>query len=351
MQGMGLQQTLLLQRADQLRGVVHHHTLAAPGWRRVVGAFQMIAGFDAEAVEFDDVERFGFGLHDAGELDEARFVQAQIGSNDRRQVDLDHFQAGVYFTRHRGLAFGKFQLAGERGLRTVPEGGEHLAVLAGVLVLAGLKDRSATESVAVANQLIQAGQPVSGADVRWVTVHRTDGAAVGGLLDPSSLGGGWVAAVRISPGAPIAMGELTRASGTAGLGAMSIQVPPSRADGGALQIGDRVDVISAASGQAVYIATDLEVLTVDTPQSGVLGGVQDSSYFVTVAVDRATALRLAAALGSSSGATSSNVQVVRSTGEGADPGAAGGLPSAAAAAGAAAAATSATAPAGPGRTK
>ncbi|MHB1444729.1 MAG: RcpC/CpaB family pilus assembly protein [Acidimicrobiales bacterium] len=196
-----------------------------------------------------------------------------------------------------------------------------LAVVAGLLVLAGLKDRSATEAVAVATHSISAGQPLTAADFRWVSVHRSDGSVVTGLLSPSDAAGPWVAAVDIPGGAPVALGELTRSSPALGLGSMSIQVPPSHADGGALQPGDRVDVISAASGQAVYLATDLEVLAVDQAQGGVLGSVQDSSYYVTVAVDRATALRLAAALGASNSGGASTLELVRSTGEAVDPGA------------------------------
>jgi len=196
-----------------------------------------------------------------------------------------------------------------------------LAVLAGLLVLAGLKDRSATGTVAVTTHSISAGQTLTGSDFRWVSVHRSDASVVTGLLNPADAAGPWVAAVDIPGGAPVALSELTRSSPALGLGSMSIQVPPSHADGGALQPGDRVDVISSASGRAVYLATDLDVLAVDQTQGGVLGSVQDSSYYVTVAVDRTTALRLAAALGASSSGGASTLQLVRSTGEAADPGA------------------------------
>ncbi len=196
-----------------------------------------------------------------------------------------------------------------------------LAVLAGLLVLAGLKDRSATETVSVAAHPVSAGQTLTTADLRWVSVHRSDQPVMAGLLSPSDGPGPWVAAVDIPAGAPVALGELTGSSPVSGLGSMSIQVPPSHADGGALQPGDRVDVISAASGQAVYLATDLVVLAVDQAQRGVLGSVQDGSYFVTVAVDRTTALRLAAALGTSTSGGNNTLELVGSTGEGPDPGA------------------------------
>lgn len=75
-------------------------------------------------------------------------------------------------------------------------------------------------------------------------------------------------------------------------------------------------MISASSGSAAYVATDLEVLAVaPSGAGGVLGGATASSYYVTVAVDRATALRLAAAMGASGVGGSGGIEVVRSTGE------------------------------------
>lgn len=186
-----------------------------------------------------------------------------------------------------------------------------LGVVAVVLVLAGLKDRSATQEVAVASHPISAGESVTAADVRWIVVHRGDGLVGAGLIGRGGLNGGWVANIAIPSGSPIAVAELSSQSAWSGLGSMSIQIPPARADGGALRSGDHVDVVSVASGQAVYVATDLLVLAVDAGSNGVLGGVQDSSYFVTVAVDPKTALRIAAAQGVSTAGTGSQVELIK----------------------------------------
>lgn len=197
-----------------------------------------------------------------------------------------------------------------------------LAVVAAVLVLGALKDRSATELVATARRPIPAGQAVTAGQIRWVPVHTSDGAVAAGLLDQPSLAEGWVTTVGVPAGEPIALSELAHgASAGLGLGAMSLEVPVSRADGGAIVPGDRIDVISASSGSAAYVATALEVLTVGpSGAGGVLGSAGPGNYYVTVAVDRATALRLAAAVGASSAGGSGGIEVVRSTGEGGSAG-------------------------------
>jgi Flp pilus assembly protein CpaB len=186
-----------------------------------------------------------------------------------------------------------------------------LGIVAAVLILAGLKDRSAVQEVAVANHAIPAGQFVTAADVRWVPVHRGDGLVAAGLVGRSELIGAWVASVSIPDGSPIAAAEISPRSAASGLGSMSIQLPPARADGGALKPGDRVDVVSVASGQAVYVASNLLVLAVDRGSGGVLGGVQDSSYYVTVAVDPPTALRIASAQGVSVAGAGAQVELIK----------------------------------------
>ena len=97
---------------------------------------------------------------------------------------------------------------------------------------------------------------------------------------------------------------------------MSIPVPVERADGGGIGAGDRVDVLAGdGNGGASYVAQGLMVVAVSpTRTSGVLAGAS-SDFWVTVAVDRATALRLTAALGASGAAPGTSLEVVRSTGE------------------------------------
>ena len=194
-----------------------------------------------------------------------------------------------------------------------------LAVLAAVFAAVALGDRSSTTRVAVANGPIAAGVPVDGGDTRLVTVHAGDTSLRAGLLPAAGVVEGWVAAVAIRAGDPITRSEVVHpAAAGGGLGAMSVAVPVSHADGGAIVAGDQVDVIggSGAGDGPVYIAQGLKVLNVaDTRAGGVLtSGTGD--YFVVVAVDRPTALRLSAALASSAGsAPSAGIQVVRTTGE------------------------------------
>jgi hypothetical protein len=193
-----------------------------------------------------------------------------------------------------------------------------LAVLAAVFAAVALGDRSSTTRVPVANGPIAAGAPVDGGDTHLVTVHAGDTSLRAGLLPAASLGEGWVAAVAINAGDPITRSEVAHAAaGGGGLGAMSIPVPVSHADGGAIVAGDQVDVIggSAAAGPE-YIAKGLKVLGVaNTRVGGVLAGTT-GDYYVVVAVDRATALRLSAALAASGGSSATaGIQVIRTTGE------------------------------------
>ena len=88
---------------------------------------------------------------------------------------------------------------------------------------------------------------------------------------------------------------------------MSVPVDPEHAVGGALRVGDRVDVIEVQEDRATYVAIGLEVIGINESGSGgALDGL--GSYSVTVAVDDATALRLAAAI------RADRFELVRSTG-------------------------------------
>ena len=168
----------------------------------------------------------------------------------------------------------------------------------------------------MASSPIPAGAAVNAGDTRLVKIHRADGGLRSGLLAAGDLGGGWVAAVRIDAGDPITRSVVTHAAAGSGLGAMSIPVPVDRADGGGIGPGDRVDVLASdGNGGASYVAQGLTVVAVSpTRTSGVLAGAS-SDFWVTVAVDRATALRLTAALGASGAAPGTSLEVVRSTGE------------------------------------
>ncbi|MGH9126213.1 MAG: hypothetical protein ACRDZ8_16035 [Acidimicrobiales bacterium] len=182
-----------------------------------------------------------------------------------------------------------------------------------------MSERGSTTTIPVAAHPIAVGATVNAGDTRIVTVHSSDTGVLSGILPVSSVGAGWVATVPIVAGDPITRSEVARAaSGTQGLGAMSVPAAVADADGGQIVAGDLVDVISMNStgGGPQYVAQGLRVLSVAPPSSssGVLT-TGNGDYYVVVAVDRPTALRVASALAAGSAGNSSGVLVVRTTGE------------------------------------
>jgi Flp pilus assembly protein CpaB len=90
---------------------------------------------------------------------------------------------------------------------------------------------------------------------------------------------------------------------------MSIPVKRENAAGGALSVGDRVDVITTATGQAQWVVAGVQVIGVaPSASSGGLTRDVTSGYYVVVEVDADQALALAGALGGE------KIEVVRSTG-------------------------------------
>jgi SAF domain len=193
-----------------------------------------------------------------------------------------------------------------------------LALLAGGFAYEALLDRSAMTDIVVARSFVSAGMLVDGKDTRLVRVHTSDVALAHGLLSPSELQGQWVATVPVQAGEPITSSEVERPASGPPLGEMSISVPMQQAAGGTIGVGDLVDVIaSGGAGGAYYVAQGLRVLSVapTATASGVLDG-GTGSYFIVVAVSKQTALRIATALGTQGSAAASDIEVVRSTGEG-----------------------------------
>ena len=191
------------------------------------------------------------------------------------------------------------------------------AVLAAGFGYEALQDRSAMTTIVVASAAIPAGMLLDAADTRLVRVHAMDAAMMPGLLIPSKVAQGWVAAIRVQAGEPLTLSELQKPFTGAPLGQMSIAVPVQQAAGGAITPGDRVDVIASDEGGAYYVAQDLRVIVVAPTSvgSGPLGGAL-TNYFVVVAVDKRVALQVATAVGAQGGAgAGSEVEIVRSTGE------------------------------------
>jgi Flp pilus assembly protein CpaB len=192
-----------------------------------------------------------------------------------------------------------------------------LAVLAAVIVIVALQNRTRTVTVPVASRAIAAGTPIDKSMLAIVSLPA--GSPLAASVVPSaSLGaGGWVAAVAIQPGDPISRSVVQRAAASAAtFGSMSLTVPADHANGGNLAAGDRVDVIVAEAGQAQYVARGLSVISVaSSSHTSGLNSSGPSSYYIVVAVDPPTALALTAALQSGTTGGQGLVEVVRTTGE------------------------------------
>ena len=183
-------------------------------------------------------------------------------------------------------------------------------LLAFVLVMAVLRDRTETASVATAAQEILPGATVTSDMVTYIHVP-ADSELVGTVADAETIAAGSLTAGhRIGPGEPLTLSALTPASAPSGLRAMSIPIDRDQAVGGDIGAGDRVDVIAVGDTGATYVATDLEVLATQSASSrvGALGSAGSGSYYVVVAVDDQTALGLALAV------DVGGVSILRSTG-------------------------------------
>jgi Flp pilus assembly protein CpaB len=182
------------------------------------------------------------------------------------------------------------------------------ACLAFVLTASLLRDRSAQVEVLVAATDIPAGAEITDSMVE-VTTLDADSPLAGGLLASDGLRPGQTAATPIEAGSPLRRADLVDAARSDGLRSMSIEVDRAQAVGGALTVGDRVDVIDVVDGEAGYVVRDAEVTGIPAEPTGrgITGG-GSSSYFIVVRVDADTALALAGAVDRGA------LQVVRSTG-------------------------------------
>ena len=109
----------------------------------------------------DDLQRLFLGLHDVGQRDVTRLVQAQVGCDDRRQVDAEHFQAAVHLAGDLGgfsaVCFSDLDPGGKGGLRQVGQGGKHLAGLVAVIVDGLLAQNDETGLLFIEQRLEQFG--------------------------------------------------------------------------------------------------------------------------------------------------------------------------------------------------
>jgi Flp pilus assembly protein CpaB len=183
------------------------------------------------------------------------------------------------------------------------------ALLTFVLIASATGEKGAPLRVAVARGDIAAGATVTPALVERVDLP-SKSALAGRMVSLERITEGkWVATRSIGAGDPLRLSDLAPAAERLGLRAMSIPVKRENAAGGAVSVGDRVDVITTATGQAQWVVAGVQVIGVaPSASSGGLTRDVTSGYYVVVEVDADQALALAGALGGE------KIEVVRSTG-------------------------------------
>lgn len=191
--------------------------------------------------------------------------------------------------------------------------GHVVMVLAGVLgvlfTLNLLRAADHTQPILAAARDIPPGTVIGSHSLRVVRVQVDDG-VLATLFDGADLDvlRGRIAVERIGAGSLVPRDAVRAATAGAAPRAMSFPIPRSRAVGGSLVVGDRVDVLGVRrnSGESGYVATDVQVLAFSARGSGPLQGSDDAS--VTIAIDSDAAARIASALETGS------VTLVRATG-------------------------------------
>jgi len=156
---------------------------------------------------------------------------------------------------------------------------------------------------------IAPGTVIDSSVLRTAHVH-ADAATLATLFGSSDLDAvrGHVAIEAIPAGALITRGAVRAATAGVASRAMSFPIPRSRAVGGAIDVGDRVDVLAVqhTTGRSGYVATNVPVLAFSSREAGPLQGSDDAS--ITIAVDSAAAARIASAL------ETGTITLVRATG-------------------------------------
>lgn len=176
------------------------------------------------------------------------------------------------------------------------------------LTVAALRaDQGGTE-VAVATHEIRAGEVIRARDFR-VDRIRADRDLLGTIVGGQRARGlrGEIAVSAIAENAVIPRGAVRAPAASAGLRAMSIPIDPSKAVGGRLAAGDRVDVLFTDRSVASIIVTDAKVLAVDERGRGGIGE-STSPFTLTIAVNASESLLVAAAI------ADGNISIARTTG-------------------------------------
>jgi Flp pilus assembly protein CpaB len=177
-----------------------------------------------------------------------------------------------------------------------------------VLSFAALQERPGDAQVAVAAHEIRAGEAIRPRDLRTERVSLGP-ALLATVLSAAEIDQvrGRIAATTITAGELVTHRILRPRAAKAGLRAMSIPIDPSRAVGGRLAAGDRVDVLFAGQVAVSIIVADAEVLAVDARGRGGIGG-STSPFTVTIAVTAYQSELVAAAV------ADGNISLARTTG-------------------------------------
>lgn len=178
-------------------------------------------------------------------------------------------------------------------------------VLAFVLNILALQGQGASVLVAVADQPIAAGTPLTAEMVRLVPVD-AGFEGVESLLGESEVASriGWIVQRAVAESGVLEKAALAEAVSASGLRAMSVPVPIPRAAGGTIVTGDRIDIIAVRDDLARYVISGVEVLAV----AGGGAGFSSVDHHLVVAVNADQALALAGAIATGA------IDVVRSTG-------------------------------------
>jgi hypothetical protein len=202
--------------------------------------------------------------------------------------------------RRRSL-FSRFSAA--HGLMIVS------GLLAFVLVAVVTADRRQVVTIAVARDDIASGVPLD-QDLFERAELPADSELANVLVPYGELAEGTAVTGRaVNAGDALRRSDVRTGVDTQGLRSMSIPVARAHAAGGAIKVGDLVDVIDVVDGTATFVVTGAEVAGVsdDSAAGGITGGATQE-YFVVVLVDAPGALAIAQAL------SDGTVDVVLSTG-------------------------------------
>jgi Flp pilus assembly protein CpaB len=177
-----------------------------------------------------------------------------------------------------------------------------------VLAIAALRKEPAGIEVAVAAHEIRAGEAVTVSDFRSALVRSSDD-LLSAFVPAHEVRGlqGRIATTTIASGEPIIRRELRARAARGRLRAMSIPIDPSRAVGGRLVSGDRIDVLFAGDDEVSIIVRDAEVIAVDAKGRGGIGETS-SPFTVTIAVNPSQSQLLAAAI------ADGDISIARTTG-------------------------------------